>query len=314
MGRGICIHSMQMAGQYAKEIKTETMKTNRYEHGPRQDNAASLAVKRIIEDVIHEAAAEGVQWEKYQTRYRTPLIGYLDADDGQFALLREKVNPDHMVPDDVLHGAATVVSFFFPFTPELATLNRGMKDEPHIGWLYAYAQTNALISKTCEQIRDVLIPCGIRTGWVDPTHNFDARTLLARWSHKSIGYMAGLGRFGLHQMVITPAGCAGRFGSVVLDRYLTASAPLFPDGAGVCPALEGGICDACIKACPVGAISPEGVDKRKCFNHINAIDARYRDEVGDMVDACGKCAVAACALKKFSRTAPQQPGKAIEKQ
>ena len=317
MGRAICIHSSQIAGQHAKGIKTVTMKTNRYEQGepgPRQDNTSSLALKRVIEDVINRAAAAGVQWKNYQTCYRMPLIGYLDADDGQFTLLCEKVNPDHMVPDDVLSGAKTVVSFFFPFTPELVTLNRGMKDEPHIGWLYAYAQTNALISKACEQIRDVLIPCGIRTGWVDPTHNFDARTLLARWSHKSIGYMAGLGRFGLHQMVITPSGCAGRFGSVVLDRHLTPSAPLFPDGAGVCPALEGGLCDACIKACPVGAISPEGVDKRKCFNHINEIDARFRDEVGDMVDACGKCAVAACALKNFSRNAPQRLGKAIDKQ
>jgi epoxyqueuosine reductase QueG len=280
--------------------------------GPRQGSASSFAVKRVIEDVIHSSAAAGVQWKNYQTRYRTPLIGYLDADDGQFALLREQVNPEHMLPDSVLSGAKTVVSFFFPFTPELVTLNRGKKDEPHIGWLYAYAQTNSLISETCERLRDTLIPFNIRTGWVDPTHNFDARTLVARWSHKSIGYMAGLGRFGLHQMVITPSGCAGRFGSVVLDCHLAPSAPLLPDGAGACPALEEGICDACIKACPVGAISPEGVDKRRCFNHINEIDARFRDEVGDMVDACGKCAVAACALINFSRTAPRRPGKALE--
>jgi epoxyqueuosine reductase QueG len=100
----------------------------------------------------------------------------------------------------------------------------------------------------------------------------------------------------------------------VLDRRLAPSAPLFPASAGVCPALAGGMCDACIKACPVGAISLEGVDKRKCFNHINAIDARYRDEVGDMVDACGKCAVAACALKNVDRPAPQRPEMVINKQ
>lgn len=291
-------------------IDHQTIRTRRT--GPRQGKASSLAVKRVIEDVIHSAAAAGVQWKKYQTLYRTPLIGYLDADDGQFSLLREKVNPDHMLPDDVLRGAKTVVSFFFPFTEELVMLNRGRKDEPHISWLYAYAQTNALISKTCERLQDALIPFNIRTEWVDPTHNFDSRTLLSHWSHKSIGYMAGLGRFGLHQMVITPSGCAGRFGSIVLDFHLAPSAPLLPADAGVCPALEGGVCDACIKACPVGAISPDGVDKRKCFNHINEIDARFRDEVGDMVDACGKCAVAACALKNFSRTAPRQPGKTLE--
>jgi epoxyqueuosine reductase QueG len=269
----------------------------------------SNTIKRVVEDVVNKAAADGVQWEGGTTRYRKPLIGFLDADDGQFITLREQVNPAHLLPEDILPGARTVVSFFFPFTPGLVRANRQAKGDPDIGWLYVYAQTNAMISKTCKHLQDVLIPRGIRTGWVDPTHNFDTRTLFARWSHKSIGYMAGLGRFGLHQMVITSSGCAGRFGSVVLDCHLAPSAPLLPDGAGACPALEGGMCDACIKACPVGAISPEGVDKRKCFNHINEIDARYRDDVGDMVDACGKCAVAACALKNFSRTAPRRSGK-----
>jgi len=285
--------------------------TDNHEHsatGSRQDNPSSLAVKRLIEEVVGRLAAAGVQWEKYQTRYRAPLIGYLDADDGQFVLLRKEANHDHLLPEDILSGAETVVAFFLPFTPELVTLNRRKKDEPHIGWLYAYAQTNALISEICMQIQDVLATMGIRAGWVDPTHNFDAETLLARWSHKSIGYMAGLGRFGLHQMAITPAGCAGRFGSLVLDCRLAPSPSLLPADSGVCPALEGGVCDACIRACPVGAISRAGVDKRACFDYINGIDARYRGEVGEMVDACGKCAVAACALKNVGRTAPRPQG------
>jgi epoxyqueuosine reductase QueG len=273
----------------------------------------SIVVKRTIENIINDAARKGVKQGGHETRYRRPLIGFLDADDRQFITLRERVNPDHLLPDNILPGAGTVVSFFFPFMPELVRANRNRKGDPDIGWLYAYAQTNTLISLTCERIRDVLRNIntdgntdngstadsagGISVGWVDPTHNFDEQTLRSPWSHKSIGYMAGLGRFGLHQMVITPSGCAGRFGSLVMNCRLQPSAPLLSPQTAVCPALEGGLCNACIRACPAGAISPRGVDKRKCFDYINEIDARFRGQVGDMVDACGKCAVAACALR-----------------
>jgi epoxyqueuosine reductase QueG len=281
----------------------------------------STVVKRAIENVINDAAREGVNQGGRETRYKQPLIGFLDADDRQFITLREQVNPGHLLPDDILPGAKTVVSFFFPFTPELVRANRNAKGDPDIGWLYAYSHTNALISRTCEQLRDVLrnidtddrpangstagAAGGISAGWVDPTHNFDQQTLRSRWSHKSIGYMAGLGRFGLHQMLITPSGCAGRFGSLVLNHRLQPSAPLFPPQTAVCPALEGGLCNACIRACPAGAISPRGVDKRKRFDYLNEIDARCSGQIGDMVDACGKCAVAACAwqIPKKSGTA-----------
>jgi epoxyqueuosine reductase QueG len=89
----------------------------------------------------------------------------------------------------------------------------------------------------------------------------------------------------------------GRFGSLVLNIRLQPSAPLLSPQTAVCPALEGGLCNACTRACPAGAISPRGVDKRKCFDYLNAIDVRYSGQIGDMVDACGKCAVAACAWK-----------------
>jgi hypothetical protein len=36
-----------------------------------------------------------------------------------------------------------------------------------------------------------------------PTHNFDEKKLISDWSHKHIGFIAGLGKFGLHQMLIT---------------------------------------------------------------------------------------------------------------
>jgi epoxyqueuosine reductase len=37
------------------------------------------------------------------------------------------------------------------------------------------------------------------------------------WSHKSAVYAAGLGTFGVNQMLITQAGCAGRIGSLLIS-------------------------------------------------------------------------------------------------
>lgn len=257
-------------------------------------------VARIIRKIINKAAEEGIRWGIYETKYRQPLIGFLDASDKRFLTIKDQVNPKILSPNDILRGAETVVSFFFPFAPDIVDKNRRKEGDPDVSWLYAYAQTNVLISSTCEDIRDALSSLGIAVGWVEPTHNFDKSTLLSRWSHKSIGYMAGLGRFGLHQMIITPLGCAGRFGSLVLNYHLEPTEPLLAPEAGVCPALDGKVCNACIKACPVGAISSDGVDKHKCFDHLNEVNERYRLVVGDEVDACGKCATAACALKNFS--------------
>lgn len=260
-----------------------------------------ITVVDIIRAIINKSAEDGIGWGRYETKYRRPLIGFLDASDDRFITLRDKVNPKHLLPNDILRGAETVVSFFFPFTPDIVNKNRRKEGDPDISWLYAYAQTNALISSTCEHIRDALLGLDITARWVEPTHNFDKSTLLSRWSHKSVGYMAGLGKFGLHQMLITPLGCAGRFGSLILDYHLKPTEPLLPPEAEVCPTLEGKTCNACIKACPIGAISLDGVDKRKCFNRLNEVNERYRSLIGNEVDACGKCATAACALKDLSQ-------------
>lgn len=69
---------------------------------------------------------------------------------------------------------------------------------------------------------------------------------------------AGLGHLGIHRLVITPEfGPRVRFGIVLSD------APLEPgktySGKNYCYN-----CKACIEACPVGAISKEGVEVFKC--------------------------------------------------
>ena len=133
---------------------------------------------------------------------------------------------------------------------------------------------------------------GVKTAWQKPTHNFDPVHLRSQWSHKHIAYICGMGEFGLHHMLITPSGCAGRFGSLVIDQPLS---PTPRRGTQPCLFFREGKCQICVKKCPSGALTPEGLDSKKCYNYLLEVNSFYSD-LG-LCDVCGKCATCGpCAL------------------
>ena len=104
--------------------------------------------------------------------------------------------------------------------------------------------------------------------------------------------IAGLGSFGLHQMVITDAGCTGRFGSLVLDADLPA-APAAPRER--CLYFRDGSCLECVQRCPVGALdADQPLDKQRCYRRLLEVADQYAD-LG-LADVCGKCAIGPCSF------------------
>jgi epoxyqueuosine reductase len=192
-----------------------------------------------------------------------------------------------------LPGARSVVSFFLPFAPWVVEANERHGSRVATEWARAYIETNALIGRICTILVEALRKHGIRAAAEPATHNFNPVTLTCRWSHKSVAVLAGLGRFGLHQMVITDAGCAGRFGSLVLDLDLPASPSVAKER---CLYFKDGSCLECIQRCPVGALSPTGdMDKQRCYERLLE-NAREFAAVG-LADVCGKCATGPCSLR-----------------
>jgi epoxyqueuosine reductase QueG len=121
---------------------------------------------------------------------------------------------------------------------------------------------------------------------------------MARWSHKHLGYLAGLGRFGTHRMLITPAGCAGRLGSLVTEAEL-GDHPLIRTKEA-CLLKAGKKCGKCMKACPVQALEQDGFDRHRCWNRLN----ENRHTLASFSDlplsthVCGKCAaLMPCSFK-----------------
>ncbi|HUW64932.1 MAG TPA: epoxyqueuosine reductase [Spirochaetia bacterium] len=243
-----------------------------------------------MKDFIEQSIMQVVTQAAGKTAYRQPLVGFARADDPLFRELKKAVGPGHLLPQDLLPEAVSVLAFFLPFHKELVETN---KKHPYVAreWAEAYIETNRLISHCCEVLGEKLAARGVKTAWQQPTHNFDPEKLVSFWSHKHVAFVCGLGTFGLNHLLITPAGCAGRLGSLVTDHSLPPS----PRPAGHnCLYYRQETCLTCVKRCPTGALTPGGLDKQKCYGHLLQVDAHFCD-LGTC-DVCGKCATGPCAV------------------
>ena len=113
-----------------------------------------------------------------------------------------------------------------------------------------YVATNAFIDRLILKMTDALVRLGYRAIAVGP-HSLEARTFRGDISQKHAAVAAGLGRFGLQSLVLTPQfGPRQRWGTVITNAPLVLNSPL---KEGLCKPEACGT--ACIKNCPVGALS-----------------------------------------------------------
>lgn len=209
--------------------------------------------------------------------------------DPRFNQLRDIAYHDHLNPKDLLSTARSVIVFYIPFRKELIKENRE-GDRPCRNWGLAYVETNNLIGRLTGALGDFLARNGFKSGLTPATHNFDEAVLMARWSHKHLGYLAGLGRFGVHRMLITPAGCTGRLGSLVTEAELGDHSLMATEEA--CLLKAGQECGKCMEACPVQALKEDDFDRRRCWDRLNENRRTLRDfsDLPESTHVCGKCA------------------------
>jgi epoxyqueuosine reductase len=220
--------------------------------------------------------------------WQTPLLVSAPIDE-RFDLLPQIAFNEHMHPRDLLATAKSLIVFFIPFKRGLVKENK-KGGRPCRNWGLAYVETNDLIGRLSQAIAAFLVEKGFKSGLTPATHNFDEDILMARWSHKHLAFLANLGRFGTHHMLITPVGCAGRLGSLVTEADLGDHPMIETDQA--CLLKAGKKCGKCIEACPVDALSENGFDRRRCWNRLNenrkTLD--YFADLPETTHVCGKCA------------------------
>lgn len=234
--------------------------------------------------------SKGVLESEKEELFREPLVGFSSANDPLFIQLKEIVGPEHLYPQDILPEAKTVVSFFIPFSEKVVSSNR-KSDSVSQEWAESYLEANILINEISQKIIKYLEGQGILAATVKATHTFDEKTLKSGWSHRSAAYIAGLGRFGVNRMLITPVGCAGRYGSVVISQEVT---PDTRPEEELCTYYKNGTCLVCISNCPTKALGVNELDKHKCYAHLLEITKEFTPM--GFCDVCGKCVMGPCAI------------------
>lgn len=168
---------------------------------------------------IENFVAEYKKQEDIVTGWGNPLVKFAAADDSLFDQLKSVVSQTHAVPKDLLKSAGTVVSFFLPFTKSVTSTNiKKQLSSPE--WAASYIETNELIMQICLHLASVFAEAGEEVVTIPATHNWIENKLISNWSHRHVAFIAGLGRFGLNNMLITDKGCCGRIGSLITSAMI----------------------------------------------------------------------------------------------
>ena len=241
------------------------------------------------EDVIKQIQDFVGEYQKSAgivTAWNEPIVGFAAADDPLFQDLKRVVVETHAVPRELLESARTVISFFLPFTKSVAGTNiKERLSSPE--WALSYIETNELIKQLSNHMTEVFAEVGEKVVTIPATHNWIEDKLVSNWSHRHVAYIAGLGTFGLNNMLITDKGCSGRIGSLI------TSATIEPDtrpDREACLAKFDGSCKRCVKRCVNESLFEDSFDRFRCYDQLLENVEEYKN-VG-YADVCGKCLAA----------------------
>lgn len=224
------------------------------------------------------------------TKWGSPLVGFADAEEA--AKVAPKITPEHGLPTEAMEDASVVVAYFVPFQKEMADTNKnsGMASEE---WAQAYEETNVMLGKINEHLIGKLAEKGYKAAVHPAAASFDREKLISSWSHRHMAYLAGLGTFGLNNMLITEKGCCGRYSSIITNLDVEPDSPMAEE---LCRYKRDGSCKACVMKCPSGALTTEGFDRHKCYKVCMENAAAYTEfgssyDTGEKIgsEVCGKC-------------------------
>lgn len=258
-------------------------------------------ITQFIIDYAQKKDSEGI----IPHIWRTPVVRFGDALLPELDGLKTLIHPEHGTPKEILPTAKTVIAYFLPFREEIGNSNKEGK-YASVEWAKAYEKTNAFFGELNEALMAWLREQGYEAAVSPYATTYDEDLLVSRWSQRHFAYYCGLGTFGINNMLITDSGCCGRVSTVVTDLDVEHDAPIREE---YCLYKKDGSCGACIKKCPVGALSGDGFDRRKCDAfctetaalHVGYSDAPSYQLPNGLVgsNCCGKCVtVMPCTYKK----------------
>jgi epoxyqueuosine reductase len=212
--------------------------------------------------------------------FDSPLLAVANAHDPLFTRLTEEdaVGPQHMLPQEWLEDAKSVISYFLPFTKRVREANRTLGVAAK-EWMYGRYEGEQFNNSLRKHLIQYLVNAGAKavSPGIDP--RFAIVNRRSNWSERHVAFVAGLGTFSLSRSLITRYGSAGRIGSVIVDFSIEPTIRQYTAMDEYCVK-----CGACILRCPPLAINEQGKDNKVCSDYLDRVLARYKPRYG-----CGKC-------------------------
>ncbi len=240
-------------------------------------------IKNIIEEVFNDLEGNNftVLGKPDEPMFEKPLIGVAAGDDSYYDFLKEHIGEFHWNPDEAFakkYGGAPeksklrVISLIFPQTEATKELQSKQRYFPCDNWYVSRGEWENLMAEFSGKLEEKLEAEGIRSAsidLIDEAAPMDSVNLgmASNWSHRHAAFSAGMGTFGLSDGFISERGMAVRLASVIVeaDMDITPRGDIGP--YDWCLYYRSGICGACIRRCPVRAITEKGHDKIACNDY-----------------------------------------------
>jgi len=242
-------------------------------------------MKNKLELIINEFINNYSKIKAVESKWKEVIVTYADAEDEMFYELKKVVSPSHALPKDFLPEAKTVVTYFIPLDEHIIKSNIEGKESSR-AWAKAYVETNELIKDLNIYICSEIEKLGYKAKVIPTTLNYDNEKQICDWSQRHVAFIAGLGKFGLNNMLITDKGCCGRIGSFITDLTIEPTKRLDREN---CLYKHNNTCKKCVDRCVNNALKADSFDRYKCHEMCMCNDKLYSD-IG-LCDVCGKCLV-----------------------
>ena len=266
--------------------------------------------KDWIESIIHEfcLSDKNTLGPPFQEpAWEPPLIGYASGDDPCFDRLKKDIGPFYWTPLDAFRRGfpkveatakdLAVISYVLPQT-SATRKNQGMASRyPARRWAHSRFYGEEFNCQLRCHLANTLSEAGFPAIAPERLDGFGYQEsprfgLASNWSERHTAWIAGLGTFGLSDGLITCAGKAVRFGSVVTKMDLPTTSRPYEGHLDWCLWYTQKTCGACMRRCPINAITESGHDKTACYNYIREVTAPYvRQNFGTDTTPCGLCQV-----------------------
>lgn len=242
-------------------------------------------IQKNMEDALREFESEN----SCQGMFGMPLVAYHYARDPIFDTLYRMGMCDH--PSKVYRPGNTIITYFVPYSDSVIESNRdGSTPSPE--WSAAFGKGSVLTMRLNRAIKETLEQWGRLVSYLNTQLDWNEKKAREEWSHKTAAYISGMGSFSIAGSFITEKGSAGKFSGMITDGLYFDEKPeglpvdeaeklinrIINDSYNSHPSEE------CIKACPCGAISENGVDRFRCQEYCRTIN-KYLPSP----DVCGKC-------------------------